>query len=95
MKNLIVTLFVLSIALISCDGGTVKRKTMDEFVTVIIEDCEYMYHAGIGYRSMVHKGNCANPIHDCSKTDTLVVQGPIDSAEVAIGYLRTNMVIKE
>lgn len=94
MKNLILTLFVLSIALISCDGGTVKQKTMDEFVTIVVEHCEYIYHEDIGLRSMVHKGNCINPIHDCSKTDTLIIQGPIDSAEVAIGYLRTNMVIK-
>ena len=50
MKNLIITLFVLSIALVSCDGGTVRQKSMDEFATVVIENCEYIYHEGNGYK---------------------------------------------
>ena len=93
MKNLIITLFVLSIALVSCDGGTVIQKSMDEFATVVIENCEYIYHEGNGYKSMTHKGNCSNSIHKCLN-DTIYITKPIDSVEVAIGYLRKNNAFK-
>jgi hypothetical protein len=80
-------LFILS----SCNGGTVRQGSMDEEVTQIIEGCEYIYSSGIGLRSRVHKGNCSNPIHkcNCGDIDTVFVSLPVDSAEIAVGYLRS------
>lgn len=49
-----------------CDGGTTKIETKDSYVTIVIESCEYMYKEGVGYRSLVHKGNCTNEIHKCN-----------------------------
>ena len=49
-----------------CDGGTTKIETKDNYVTVVVESCEYMYKEGVGYRSLVHKGNCTNEIHKCN-----------------------------
>ena len=57
---------LLSTFLISCDGGEVHHKTTSNYVTVVIEDCEYIYNAMIGERSMVHKGNCKSEIHKCN-----------------------------
>ncbi len=69
---------------------------------ITIDDCEYLkrYSSYGGY--MAHKGNCSNPIH---QKDTVYVYGvqirygtrdtifnmyPIDSAKVAIEYLKSN-----
>jgi hypothetical protein len=61
------TLYTLLVAFtFGCDGGTTKIETKDSYVTVVIESCEYMYKEGVGYRSLVHKGNCTNEIHKCN-----------------------------
>jgi len=70
MKNLIKLpqLFILCLVicfLSSCDGGTKRQGTKSDFATIVIEDCEYMYHQSVSYRGLVHKGNCKNPIHNC------------------------------
>lgn len=56
---------LLSAFLLSCDGGTKRQGTKSDFATIVIEDCEYMYHQSVSYRGLVHKGNCKNPIHNC------------------------------
>ena len=68
MKKLNIVFYLLLVAaLIGCNnGGTTINKSIDSFATVIVEDCEYIYQVGTGYRSLVHKGNCKNPIHKCS-----------------------------
>jgi len=72
-----------------------------------IDECEYILKYRDRGAMIAHKGNCANPIH---QKDTVYIYGvqirygtrdtifnmyPIDSAEIAIGYLRTNGVLKE
>jgi len=61
MKN--ITYFTLLLLLCSCDGGTVRTESINTFATVIVEDCEYIYKEKIGFRSLVHKGNCKNVFH--------------------------------
>lgn len=80
------------------------KLTSGDFIydVVTIDDCEYLqtYWSYGGY--MAHKGNCSNPIH---QKDTVYVYGvqvkygtrdtifnmyPIDSAKVAIEYLKSN-----
>jgi len=64
MKNIILIIGVLLLA--SCHrGGDIIKEDMEEFNTIIVEDCEYIYDATIGLRSLTHKGNCKNPIHKC------------------------------
>ncbi len=50
----------------SCEGGTTKIENINNFNTIIVEDCEYIYDRSVGYRSLVHKGTCKNPIHKCN-----------------------------
>ena len=52
----------------SCGGGTTETATMSDMITVVIEDCEYMYTPVTGIKSLVHKGNCKNPIHPENKS---------------------------
>ena len=67
MKNLIKCGFIaVVIFFYSCNGGTIKTENINDFATIIVEDCEYMYKSKVGYRSLVHKGNCKNPIHKCN-----------------------------
>lgn len=67
MKNLIKYGFIaIVICFWSCNGGAAKTENTNNFETIIVEDCEYIYKIGIGYRSLVHKGNCKNPIHKCN-----------------------------
>lgn len=35
-----------------------------EYVIVKIEDCEYIYMGHGQSQTIIHKGNCNNPIHD-------------------------------
>ena len=43
----------------SSERFTNKKGT--EFITIIADDCEYVYHHGC--QMMAHKGNCRNPEH--------------------------------
>ena len=43
-----------------------RIENKDSYATVIVEGCEYMYKEGVGFRSLVHKGNCTNEIHKCN-----------------------------
>ena len=69
MKNLIKKLsyaiYIVLFAFIftACRGGTKAEDSIGNYVTVIIEDCEYMHHESIGKKGLVHKGNCPNKIH--------------------------------
>ena len=56
MKKL---LFLLLLPLlISCKGGTVHHDNIDNYATVIVDSCEYIYDVNIGEQALVHKGNC-------------------------------------
>lgn len=61
------TLYTLLVAFtFGCDGGTTRIENKDSYATIIVEGCEYMYKEGVGFRSLVHKGNCTNEIHKCN-----------------------------
>ena len=71
MKNIIFILF--SILFIGCtENREVERPLIDEpvyfidgnkIVQVTLDSCEYFICTGQREHSMVHKGNCSNPIH--------------------------------
>ena len=67
MKNLLKYGFIaLVICFSSCvKGGETKTSEKKDFNTIIIEGCEYIYFPYYSEKSMVHKGNCNNPIHNC------------------------------
>jgi hypothetical protein len=67
MKNLLKYGFIaFVICLSSCtEGGKTTIKNRDDFNILIFEDCEYIYNIYSGYKSLTHKGNCNNPIHNC------------------------------
>lgn len=88
MKRL---LFIICIALtfIGCSRGEqLKNKNkMEKYDVITIDGCKYLqYGTSFGYLEITHKGDCSNSIH---------YQYPIDSAEVAIGYLRSNGAFKD
>jgi hypothetical protein len=67
---------------------TVLMKTVEH------DGCEYVKRVDYNRGFMAHKGNCKNPIHDCSHV-VVYKNMPIDSAEIAIGYLKSNGALKE
>ena len=60
-------ILLIGLAVTSCvkAGQTEEVKLDSEYNTIVIEDCEYIYYALIGKRSLVHKGNCKSEIHKC------------------------------
>ncbi|AGH56736.1 hypothetical protein Phi19:2_gp072 [Cellulophaga phage phi19:2] len=59
-------ILIVAVSLFSCEGGETKTETTETYVTVIVEDCEYIFKDGTGYKGMTHKGNCKNVIHNCN-----------------------------
>lgn len=61
------SLYILlsTFVLAGCGGGTTSTAYIDDYKTLEIEGCEYMYNVGVGTKGLVHKGNCKNVIHDC------------------------------
>ena len=109
MKKILLTA-MLGLTFVSCinDNRTGIESTGGfEYKIEVIDGCEYIQQS-VGSRSVLaHKGNCSNLIH---QKDTVHVYGvsirygtqdtifevyPIDSAEVAIGYLKSNGVLKD
>lgn len=81
-----ILLAVTILMLLSCnspDKYEEKKENGMNYTVMIIEGCEYIwYKDDYNYgQTLAHKGNCANSIH---------YQYQIDSAEIAVGYLRSN-----
>ena len=66
MKNLIKYGFIaFVICFSSCRGDVTVTKEDTNFNTVVVDSCEYFYSPFEGLKSITHKGNCKNPIHNC------------------------------
>lgn len=76
-----------------------KETAHSNFKTIDIEGCQYIFKK-FDHSALAHKGNCPNPIHAkdtffvygvqirYGTRDTIFTMYPIDSAEVAVGYLK-------
>lgn len=104
MKNLFF-IVTLSFLFMSCEEPTRKLPNRDnDYNTLELQGCEYWCHDN--GRQMAHKGNCPNSIHKpdtiyinavqirYGTRDTIFTMYPIDSAEVAVGYLKSNGALK-
>lgn len=102
MRNLFIALVVL---LTACEEPSkTLPDSKDEYNTLILEGCEY-WVVDFG-KQMAHKGNCSNSIHKPDTVyinavqirygtrDTIFTMYPIDSAEVAVGYLKSSGALK-
>lgn len=56
---------LLSAFIVSCSGGNKWEDDIDQYNVIIIEECEYIFAAGHGIQSLVHKGNCKSEVHNC------------------------------
>lgn len=67
MQKLIILLLVLlAIAMGSCEQrieSVRKEQVMSNVDVLRIDSCEYVVYHNINGNSIIHKGNCKNPIH--------------------------------
>lgn len=88
MRKLLV-LFSVCLSLTSCISTEENAERHSKHHTVIeIDGCEYIFMDRSpvdGSMAIAHKGNCSNPIH---------YHTVIDSAEVTVGYLKSNGALK-
>ena len=98
MKKILTTLAIVTL-IVGCEQPSTTLSDMsDDYNTLIIENCEYWLSDNEIQFS--HKGNCPNHI---PQSDTVYIYGvsmrygtrdtvfhmyPIDSAEVAVGFLK-------
>lgn len=106
MKTIIYTLVCSMMFIItSCEEPSRELPNCaDDYNTLVLEDCEYWVEDN--GRQFSHKGNCPNSIHKKDTVwlnsvqirygtrDTIFTMYPIDSAEIAVGYLKSNGALK-
>jgi hypothetical protein len=91
MKNILLVLGVV-LTLVGCDThGEEYTYNKDRYDILTIEGCEYIKvtHGYNGYLAL--KGNQSNPKCGCGVVDTVFITNriPIDSASVAVEYLKS------
>lgn len=99
MKQSLGILFLIVLTSCSADSMGENDNVQDHaeklrMKTFEHDGCEYVRRVEYNRGFMAHKGNCKNPIHDCSHV-VVYKNMPIDSAEIAIGYLKSNGALKE
>lgn len=73
MKTKLLILLVLG-ALVGCAPEDPKPATngkaywANDYRTIVIEGCEYIYMGSGNGQTITHKGNCSNPIHHIGDT---------------------------